>query len=41
VLARRAGGVEVACADRALLVVAARDPLPPRESTFDRAPPAA
>jgi methionyl-tRNA formyltransferase len=40
VLARRADGVEVACADRALLVVAARDELPTRDETFDRAPPA-
>ena len=40
VLARRAEGVEVACADRAILVVAARDELPPRDATFDRAPPA-
>lgn len=39
VLARRAEGVEVACADRALLVVAARDELPKRDETFDRAPP--
>ena len=39
VLARRAEGVEVACVDCALLVLAARDPLPPRESTFDREPP--
>lgn len=39
VLARRTDGVEVACADRALLVVAARDELPPREATFDRVPP--
>jgi hypothetical protein len=39
VLARRAEGVEVACADRALLVLAARDPLPPRDASFDRAPP--
>ncbi len=41
VLARRAEGVEVACADRALLVLAARDELPPRDATFDRGPPAA
>jgi hypothetical protein len=27
--------VEVACADRALLVVAARDELPKRDETFD------
>jgi methionyl-tRNA formyltransferase len=40
VLARRAEGVEVACADRALLVVAARDELPKRDETFDRAAPA-
>jgi methionyl-tRNA formyltransferase len=40
VLARRAEGVEVACADRAILVVAARDELPKRDETFDRAPPA-
>jgi len=40
VLARRAEGVEVACADRALLVLVARDELPPRDATFDRAPPA-
>jgi hypothetical protein len=40
VLARRAEGVEVACADRALLVVSARDELPKRDATFDRAPPA-
>lgn len=40
VLARRADGVEVASSDRALLVVAARDALPPRDATFDRAPPA-
>jgi hypothetical protein len=38
VLARRAAGVEVACADRALLVTASRDPLPPRDSSFDRLP---
>jgi methionyl-tRNA formyltransferase len=38
VLARRADGVEVACADRALLVTAARDALPPRDATFDRVP---
>jgi methionyl-tRNA formyltransferase len=48
VLARRADGVEVACADRALLVVAARDAagsardareeLPPREASFDFLP---
>jgi methionyl-tRNA formyltransferase len=36
VLARRADGVEVACADRALLVVEARDELPKRDETFDR-----
>jgi methionyl-tRNA formyltransferase len=36
VLARRADGVEVACADRALLVVAARDEMPKRDETFDR-----
>jgi methionyl-tRNA formyltransferase len=41
VLARRREGVEVACRDRALLVVAARDPLPPRDATFDRGAPAA
>jgi len=35
VLARRAGGVEVACADRAILVVAARDEMPKRDETFD------
>jgi methionyl-tRNA formyltransferase len=40
VLARRAEGVEVACADRALLVVEARDELPKRDQTFDRAGPA-
>jgi hypothetical protein len=40
VLARRADGVEVACADRALLVVASRDELPKRDETFDRIPPA-
>jgi methionyl-tRNA formyltransferase len=49
VLARRAEGVEVACADRALLVLAARDEqgrvrparelLPPRDASFDRLPP--
>jgi methionyl-tRNA formyltransferase len=39
VLARRAEGVEVACADRALLVVAARDEMPKRDETFDRVPP--
>jgi methionyl-tRNA formyltransferase len=39
VLARRGEGVEVACADRALLVLAARDALPPRDATFDRHPP--
>jgi methionyl-tRNA formyltransferase len=39
VLARRAEGVEVACADRALLVVAARDELPKRDETFDRIEP--
>jgi methionyl-tRNA formyltransferase len=39
VLARRADGVEVACADRALLVVAARDEMPKRDDTFDRAEP--
>ena len=38
VLARRAEGVEVACADRALLVLATRDPLPPRDATFDPEP---
>jgi methionyl-tRNA formyltransferase len=48
VLARRPGGVEVACADRALLVLAARDEagrvgsarelLPARDSSFDFAP---
>ena len=38
VLARRAEGVEVACADRALLVLATRDPLPPRDATFDPLP---
>lgn len=38
VLARRAEGVEVACADRAILVVAARDPMPPRDASFDREP---
>jgi methionyl-tRNA formyltransferase len=48
VLGRRAGGVAVACADRALLVLAARDAsgrvaparelLPPRDATFDRLP---
>lgn len=51
VLARRAEGVEVACADRALLVVSARDAegrvvparalLPPRDASFDRLPPPA
>jgi methionyl-tRNA formyltransferase len=51
VLARRAEGVEVACADRALLVLAARDEegrvrparelLPPRDASFDRLMPAA
>ena len=40
VLARRADGVEVACADRALLVVDARDEIPKRDQTFDRAGPA-
>jgi methionyl-tRNA formyltransferase len=50
VLARRAEGVEVACADRALLVVAARDDggrvvparelLPPHDATFALVPPA-
>jgi methionyl-tRNA formyltransferase len=40
VLARRGEGVEVACADRALLVLAARDELPPRDASFDRTPPA-
>ena len=49
VLARRPEGIEVACADRALLVtrgrdaagqpVAARDILPPRNATFDAASP--
>jgi methionyl-tRNA formyltransferase len=49
VLARRGGGVEVACADRALLVLAARDEsgrvvpardaLPARDASFDRLPP--
>jgi len=39
VLARRAEGVEVACADRALLVLAARDAMPDRDATFDRVPP--
>jgi methionyl-tRNA formyltransferase len=41
VLGRRADGVEVACADRALLVTASRDELPRRDETFDRAPPPA
>lgn len=50
VLGRRADGALVACADRALLVLAARDDLgrvvparnllPPRDATFDRLPPA-
>jgi methionyl-tRNA formyltransferase len=50
VLARRAEGVEVACADRALLVLSARDAagrvcparelLPARNADFDRFPPA-
>jgi methionyl-tRNA formyltransferase len=35
VLARRTDGVEVACADRALLVVAARDEMPKRDETFE------
>jgi methionyl-tRNA formyltransferase len=39
VLARRADGVEVACADRALLVVEARDEMPKRDETFDRVGP--
>jgi methionyl-tRNA formyltransferase len=49
VLARRAEGVEVACTDRALLVLSARDAagrvrparelLPPRDASFDRLPP--
>jgi len=49
VLARRAEGVEVACAERVLLVVAARDDagrvvpareaLPPRDASFDFVPP--
>ena len=48
VLARRAEGVEVACADRALLVLSVRDAdgraaparelLPPRDASFDRLP---
>jgi methionyl-tRNA formyltransferase len=51
VLARCAEGVEVACADRALLVLSARDEggrvrparelLPPRDASFDRLPPGA
>jgi len=50
VLARRSDGVEVACADRAVLVtqvrdsdrgtVPAGDAMPPRNATFDRLPPA-
>ena len=40
VLARRGDGVEVACADCALLVVAARDEMPPRDATFDALAPA-
>ena len=50
VLGRRAGGALVACADRALLVLAVRDDLgrvvparsllPGRDATFDRSPPA-
>jgi methionyl-tRNA formyltransferase len=39
VLGRRGEGVEVACGDRALLVLAAREPLPPRDATFDPLPP--
>jgi methionyl-tRNA formyltransferase len=39
VLARRGDGVEVACADRAILVAAARDELPKRDETFDRGMP--
>lgn len=49
VLARRVESVEVACADRALLVLSARDEagrvrparelLPPRDASFDRLPP--